>query len=149
MMQRTKEIFEGVVKIDYSEDCLEVVRHCLSWPGCHRLACNCGCIACATVDTFTEALLFETMNHSVYEPGTMVEAVGIGKNDPRDDPGEFIPGMFIYGRGVEDAEKPSSPEELCYWMYFRAGDLRPLTSAAKRLHAELLRRNRHLPRHQR
>jgi len=101
------------------------------------------------VDTFDNALLFEATNHSVYEPGALVEAVGIGKEDPRDNPGEFSPGMWIYGRGLEDDDKPTDPEELCHWMYFRAHDLRPLTPAAKKLHSELLRRNRHMPRHHR
>ncbi len=125
------------------------VEHCRTWPSCTKHFCSCQCSDCATVDTFENALLFEATNHSVYEPGTLVEAVGIGKNDPRDNPGEFSPGMFIYGRGVEDNDPPVDPEDNVHWMYFRAGDLRPLTPAAKLLHAELRRRNRHLPRHHR
>lgn len=121
-------------------------RHCLTWPRCGQSnrECTCQCGDCGAAAVFSEAFLFETTNHSTYAPGTLVEAVMIGRSRADDYPGERTYGSWIFGRGVFDVEAPTDDSDLCPWWYFRADDLKPLTPAARRMYADLKRRNRHL-----
>lgn len=83
-----------------------------------------------------EAIIFETTNHSVFPPGTLVEAVGYGKAERGDRDDDRPHRIFIRAMAVEP-EKLTAGNDATMWWYFAAKDLHPLTARARRWYRAL------------
>jgi hypothetical protein len=78
-----------------------------------------------------EGMMFECLSDVLYETGTVVEMIGIGRADYRDDD----PASDDYKRPFIRA---TAGEGVNDWWYFRSVDLRPLTAEACAAYAELV-----------